>query len=74
MNRVQEISIELKDTKIDGTQSSKYLSVILHRSTSWADHVAAITGKIIQRIGLTRRVRNLLPLETRVTLYNILIL
>ena len=33
-----------------------------------------ISTKINQRIGLIRRIRNLLPLQARVTLYNALIL
>ena len=41
---------------------------------SWADHVDAISMKINQRIGLIRRIRNLLPLQPRVALYNALIL
>ena len=64
----------MKDTSIDGAKSFKYLGVTLHQSMSWADHVDAICMKINQRIGLIRRIRNLLPLQTRVTLYNTLIL
>ena len=41
---------------------------------SWADHVDAISMKINQRIGLIRRIRNLLLLQARVALYNALIL
>ena len=41
---------------------------------SWADHVDAISMKINQRIGIIRRIRNLLPLQARVALYNALIL
>ena len=37
-------------------------------------NVAAISMKINQRIGLIRRIRNLLPLQARVALYNALIL
>ena len=41
---------------------------------SWANHVDAISTKINQRIGLIRRIRNVLPLQASVTLYNTLIL
>ena len=41
---------------------------------SLADHVDVICMKINQRIGLIRRIRNLLRLQTRGTLYNNLIL
>jgi len=41
---------------------------------SWADHIESVCKEINQRIGLIRRVRNLLPFQARVTLYNTLIL
>ena len=41
---------------------------------SWADHVDAISVTINQRIGLIRRIGNLLPLQTRISPYNALIL
>jgi len=41
---------------------------------SWADHINFVCKKINQRIGLISRVRNLLPFQARVTLYNTLIL
>ena len=41
---------------------------------SWGDHVDAISMKINQRIGLIRRIRNLLPLQVRVAFHIALIL
>ena len=74
LNRIQGISVKVEETSIEGTQSFKYLGVTLQQSMSWADHVDAISMKINQRIGLIRRIRNLLPLQARVALYNALIL
>ena len=72
--RIQGISVKVEGTSIERSQSFKYLGVTLHQSMSWADHVDAISMKINQRIGLIRRIRNLLPLQARVALYNALIL
>ena len=74
LNRIQGISVKVEGTSIERTQSFKYLGVTLQQSMSWADHVDAISMKINQRIGLIRRIRNLLPLQARVALYNALIL
>jgi len=74
LKRIQEISIQVKGTIIDRTESFQYLGVTLHQSMSWADHIESVCKKINQRIGLIRRVRNLLPFQARVTLYNTLIL
>ena len=41
---------------------------------SWADHINVLSKKINQRLGLIKRVKYLLPLHARLTLYNSLIL
>ena len=74
LNRIQNILVKVEDTCIERTQSFKYLGVTRNQSMSWADHVDAISMKINQRIGLIRRIRDVLPLQVRVTLYNTLIL
>ena len=37
---------------------------------AWDDHVQAISTKINQRLGLLKRISHLLPLKTRITVYN----
>ena len=74
LNRIQDFSVQLEGTCIVKIESFEYLGVTLHQSMSWADHVDAISVKINQRTGLIRRIRNLLPLQTRISLYNSLIL
>ena len=74
LNRIQDILVKVEDTCIERTQSFKYLGMTLNQSMSWANHVDDISTKINQRIGLIRRIRNVLPLQARVTLYNTLIL
>ena len=41
---------------------------------TWCDHVEASSSKINQRIAMLKRIRHLLPVEIRSTLYNSLIL
>ena len=59
LNRIQDILVKVEDTCIE---------------RSWANHFDAISTKITQRIGPIRRIRNVLPLQASVTLYNTLIL
>ena len=54
--------------------SFKYLGVTLSEDLSWADHVKNIMSKTNQRLGLIRRIKHLLPLHARLTLYRSLIL
>ena len=41
---------------------------------SWSDHIDTLCKKVSQRLGVLRRVKYLLPLHGRLTLYNSLIL
>ena len=74
LNCIQDILLKVEVTCIERTQLFKYLSVTFNPSMSWADHIDAISTKINQTIGLIGRIRNLLSLQTGVTLYNTLIL
>ena len=74
LNRIQDFSVHLEGTCIERTESFKYLGVTLRQSVSWADHVDSTSVKINQTIGVIRRIKNLLQLQTRISLYNALIL
>ena len=41
---------------------------------SWFEHIDTISTKINQRIGMIKRIRHLLPLHAKLTLYNCLII
>ena len=41
---------------------------------TWHDHISTITKKVNQRLGVLRRVKHVLPLQVRLTLYNSLVL
>ena len=52
----------------------KYLGITLSEDLSGADHIKNIMSKTNQRLGLIRRIKRLLPLHARLTLYRSLIL
>ena len=41
---------------------------------TWQDHVSSVVNKVNQRLGVLRRVKQMLQLQSRLTLYNSLIL
>ena len=41
---------------------------------TWEDHISLIVNKVNQRLGVLRRVKQMLPLQSRLTLYNSLVL
>jgi len=68
-----DINVVIDETSLEYTDTFKYLGVTINSTMSWGDHVEAISTKINQRLGLLKRIRHLLPLETRTTLYNSLV-
>ena len=51
----------------------KYLGVVIHKNLTWNKHIESLIAKVDQRIGLVNRIKHLLSLNARVTLYNALI-
>ena len=73
--KVQNIllTFTINNEVIERTDSFKYLGVTVNSIMSWSDHVDSIIKKINQRIGLITRIKHLIPITTRLTLYNSLI-
>ena len=44
LKHIQEISIQVKGTIINRTESFQYLGVTLHHSMSWADHIDSVVS------------------------------
>ena len=74
--KVQNIllTFTINNEVIERTDSFKYLGVTVNSIMSWSDHVDSIIKKINQRIGLITRIKHLIPITTRLTLYNSLIM
>ena len=53
--------------------SIKYLGVVIHKNLTWNEHIESFIAEVNQRIGLLNRIKQLLLLDARVTLYNALI-
>ena len=68
------INLIIDTVTLKSTSTFKYLRVTINKSMTWCDHVEAISSKINQRIAMLKRIRHLLPVEVRSTLYNSLIL
>ena len=64
----------MQGSSVKRTHSIKYLGIKINQNLSWSDHIEDIIKKCNQRIGILRRVYDLLPMETRLTLYSSLIL
>ena len=70
----QNFSLRIYDSALERTDSFKYLGVTINQCMTWHDHISTIAKKVNQRLGVLRRVKHMLPLQARVTLYNSLVL
>ena len=52
----------------------KYLGVTFSEDLSWHEHIDKMISKINQRLGVLRRIKDFLDLDTRYILYTSLIL
>ena len=68
------LSLKINDHVLEWKDSFKYLGVTIHENMSWSDHIESLSRKVSQRRSLLRRIRHLLPLQARLTIYNSLIL
>ena len=71
---VSDVSLKVNSSAIDRSDSFKYLGVVINQTMSWSEHIDTISTKINQRIAMIKRIRHLLPLHAKLTLYNCLII
>ena len=69
-----KLNISIRGEHLDNVDQFKYLGIWLDPSLSWSFHIDKLVSKINQRIGLLRRVRNILPKATLNLLFKSLIL
>ena len=70
----KNFSLCINDYNLERTDSFKYLGVTISQNMTWQDHISLIVNKVNQRLGVLRRVKQMLPLQSRRTLHNSLVL
>ena len=74
INRAQDISIQVRGTRIEQTKSAKYLGVVLENDLSFGKQLNAILGKMAVGIKTITAIRDYLPLALRQVLFRSLVL
>ena len=72
--KFDNVSITVNDSILDRIDSFKDLGVTIQQNLTWSEHIDNISKKFNQRLGLIRRIKFLLPIQARLTLYNTLVL
>ncbi|PFX22783.1 RNA-directed DNA polymerase from mobile element jockey [Stylophora pistillata] len=60
-----KVSLEIGDEFLDKADCYKYLGVIINETLTWRDHVNYISTNVNQRLGILRRIKHLLSIQTR---------
>jgi hypothetical protein len=58
---------------IDQVDKFKYLGIIINESLDWSDHIDYVQSKVAKRLGLLKRVKHLLPRQSRELVYKTVI-
>ena len=71
---VDSFTVTAGDTVLSRIYQFKYLGVMLDPYLSWNDHIDYIGRKISAKLGMLRKALKVIPRESCLTLYNVMIL
>ena len=63
------ITIKINKYKLNCSDFFKYLGVMIDKNLSWNYHIEHLCQKLSQAIGILSRVRNYVPIESRISIY-----
>ena len=72
--RVQHPELYIDNVKVNFVDQFNFLGVILNENLKWNSHVDMVGKKISKTLGIMRKLKNTLPLNTLLNIYNALIL
>ena len=72
--RVQHPELYIDNVKVNFVDEFNFLGVILNENLKWNSHVDMVAKKISKTLGIMRKLKNTLPLNTLLNIYNALIL
>ena len=70
----ESMILRIDEDELEKVTSYKYLGVIINETVNWSEHIEMIQRKVLQRLGMLRRIKHLLPQSTREVVVNTLIL
>ena len=72
--KLPELHLKLNGIEVEQVRQFNFLGIVLNEHLQWHDHTARISNKISRNIGIINRLKHFVPLNTRITLYNTMIL
>ena len=72
--QVHPPTLQINNIQIEHITSFNFLGIILHENLKWEEHVNHVSNKISKVIGTISKLKQYIPSDVLLTLYNILIL
>ncbi len=73
-NKMITFPIQIKDTIIEQVSDFNFLRMTINQHLNWKSDVDQISNKISRNIGILNKLKHILHLNTKVLIYNSLIL
>ena len=71
---IPNIQLMIDGIMIQRVQNFNFLGVILNENLNWGSHISHVSNKISRTIGILNKLKNILPENIKLVLYNSLIL
>ena len=74
LKQFANIQLVVNDVPLERVQSFKYLGVVIDENLSWKCHIENLQAKVLQRLGILRRIKHLLLRHARTLFVNTLMI
>ncbi len=71
--KMLEMSIHINNEPLYKFTNSKYLGMFMDSNLRWDDHINNMVSKIYTKIGILRSLRNIVPTDTLIQIYNAIV-
>ncbi len=72
--KVQSLTLKIDNVNIEQVVEFNFLGLTLDEHLDWKCHINKLSNKISQCMGILNRLKRFLPIQTKVLIYNSLVL
>ena len=73
LSRLNSIELSINEALIGQVDKFQYLGILINETFDWSDHIDYIHSKVAKRLGSLKRVKHLLPRESRELVFKTMI-
>ena len=72
--KIMKLQLKINDIEIERVSQFDFLGLTLHENLNWKSHIDKIANKISRSIGILNKQKHFMPIESKLHIYNSLIL